>query len=198
MQATTTPSSLQRVRMFESDFLEKLSLVHPIVPALVWIPIVILSFYYGVIGKQISWGYAVGGLFFWTFAEYVLHRFVFHFQAKSSFGKRIQFIIHGNHHDVPNDPMRLVMPPVAGLLIATPFFISFVSLLGFDPGVVWFGGFICGYLAYDYTHYAVHHITPRTAWGRFVKRAHMVHHYDNPNTRWGVSSPLWDYIFRSF
>ena len=48
---------------------------------------------------------------FWTLTEYWLHRFVFHFEPEKGIGARLHWIIHGVHHDHPNDPLRLVMPP---------------------------------------------------------------------------------------
>ncbi|MCM2322727.1 MAG: sterol desaturase family protein, partial [Oligoflexia bacterium] len=47
----------------------------------------------------------------------------------------------------------------------------------------------------DYTHFAVHHFTPRTRYGKMLKQHHMLHHYVDPEARWGVSSPFWDYVF---
>jgi dihydroceramide fatty acyl 2-hydroxylase len=193
---------LESVRLFESDFLEKVSRVHPITPLLFWTPVIAFFLYrsFSVFGMSAGevFGIGVAALLVWTLVEYVLHRWVFHIEGKHPVAQRLHFIIHGNHHHVPQDPMRLVMPPLAGVIIATILFVPMFLVLG----PVWvnpfFAFFLVGYLAYDYTHYAVHHFTPRTAWGRFVKQAHMMHHYANPNSRWGVSSPLWDFVFGTF
>jgi len=189
----------QSLRMFESDFMESLSHVHPIAPLIVWGPVIAYLLYQtfsqAEVRGPIFAALAAAGFIVWTLTEYLLHRFVFHYYGNSPLTKRIYFIIHGNHHDDPNDPTRLVMPPVPALIIATPLYLGFRALLG--PAMVepFFAFFLIGYLCYDYTHYAVHHFTPRTAWGKYIKKYHMVHHFAGEESRWGVSSPLWDYIF---
>ena len=72
----------------------------------------------------------------------------------------MHFIIHGIHHDHPNDKMRLVMPPSVSIPLAAIFFLGFWLVLG-DAAFPAFGGFMLGYLAYDYTHYYVHHFMPK-------------------------------------
>lgn len=187
------------LRIFKSDFLERFTHVHPITPLLVWTPVIAFLFYRSFAVLQLSafmiGGMFAAGLFTWTLAEYLLHHYVFHFPAKSNFAKRFVFIIHGLHHDDPNDPTRLVMPPVAGVLIAIVLFSLFRLFLGAIYVQPFFAAFLIGYLCYDYTHYAVHHFTPHTRFGKFVKQNHMVHHFVNHDLYWGVSSPLWDYVF---
>ena len=58
-------------------------------------------------------------------------------------------------------------------------------------------GFMIGYLAYDLTHYATHHFPMRSKYAKYLKRHHMQHHYKDASTRFGVSSPLWDLVFRT-
>jgi sterol desaturase/sphingolipid hydroxylase (fatty acid hydroxylase superfamily) len=138
---------------------------------------------------------AIAALLSWSLFEYSLHRFVFHWAPKSEWGRRFVFIMHGNHHEDPQDPTRLVMPPAGGILIATPLFFLFRAVLGIELGEWFFAAFIVGYLCYDYTHFSVHFFRPRTGLGRWIKRYHMHHHFSTPDARWGVSSPLWDYVF---
>ena len=140
----------------------------------------------------------LAGLVIWTPTEYWLHRLVFHWQPKFRGGDRLHFIIHGVHHDHPNDAMRLVMPPAASIPLAALFFGLFVADLRHartpsrcSPG------FIAGYLVYDYTHYHVHHHTPKTELGRKLREQHMRHHFQDHHYGFGVSSPLWDVVFRT-
>jgi len=135
------------------------------------------------------------GFFLWTLVEYLLHRFVFHYESEGQLGQRIHFLIHGLHHNDPIDPTRLVMPPVASLILAVIFYSAFQCVLGPVFVEPFFAFFLIGYLCYDYIHFAVHHFTPRTRLGKFLKQSHMQHHYVNPNIHLGVSSPLWDYVF---
>lgn len=45
------------------------------------------------------------------------------------------------------------------------------------------------------THYVVHHVKPRTEMGARLRRHHYLHHFKSPDARYGVSTPLWDYVF---
>jgi hypothetical protein len=89
------------------------------------------------------------------------------------------------------------MPPAPAVAASAVLYCSFRAVLGpawVEPFFAWF---ILGYLAYDYTHFAIHARRPRTRLGRYLRRQHMLHHYVTPDAHWGVSSPLWDWIFRS-
>jgi sterol desaturase/sphingolipid hydroxylase (fatty acid hydroxylase superfamily) len=50
---------------------------------------------------------------------------------------------------------------------------------------------------YDMLHFYVHHAEPGTKYGQFLKRAHLLHHFQNPRLGFGVSAPWWDYIFKT-
>lgn len=189
----------QSIRIFKSDALERFTHVHPITPLVLWVPVIAYLFYLSSAIDHLSGSevirWAAAGFFIWTLFEYVLHRFIFHWTAQSPLQERIVYLMHGLHHDDPVDPTRLVMPPAAGLFLAVILFCIFRLVLG--PLIIhgFFGGFLVGYLCYDYIHYAVHHFTPRTRIGKYLKQSHMTHHYVSHNARWGVSSPIWDYVF---
>src|SRR6059058_5840932 len=146
-------------RMFESDLLDKLSRVHPAVPPILFGPTIVFliveGFIHGAGWATPAW--LVGGYFFWTLTEYWLHRIVFHFEPEQGIGARLHWIIHGVHHDHPNDPMRLVMPPSVSVPLTVLFLLGFDAALGTDWGLAVFSGFIAGYLAYDMLHYYTHH-----------------------------------------
>jgi sterol desaturase/sphingolipid hydroxylase (fatty acid hydroxylase superfamily) len=187
------------LRVFKSDFVEWFTHVHPIVPLLIWAPFSATLLWRSFAVRHLDSGTVVGlgaaGLLFWTLAEYVLHRYVFHFHAESPLEKRFQFIIHGLHHSDPVDPTRLVMPPFAAVVLCVILYSLFRLVLG--PALVepFFALFIVGYLCYDYMHFAIHHFNPRTRIGKAIKKHHMLHHFADHHARWGVSSPLWDYVF---
>lgn len=187
------------VRLFKSDLLEKFTHVHPVVPALFWIPIVGLLTYRSFAVHENTLldflGYGFLGLFFWTFIEYFLHRFVFHYPAKSPLGNRIIYLMHGLHHEDPADPTRLVMPPTPALIYAAILFPTFRFFLGATYVEAFIAFFLVGYLAYDYIHYYVHHFNPKNPVGKFLKKFHLMHHFADYESRWGVSNPLWDYVF---
>ncbi len=191
------------IRVFKSDFLERFTHVHPILPLVIWAPVVTYLLWrsFAVDHLGIFQIFALGGAGFllWTLAEYLLHRFVFHFYAETPFEKRLQFMIHGLHHDDATDATRLVMPPAASIAFSFLFFGLFKVVFGAISHVTFmdpfFALFIAGYLCYDYIHFGVHFFKPRTRIGKFLKQSHMKHHFVSPGSRWGVSSPLWDFVF---
>ena len=191
----------ETVRMFESDFMEAFSRVHFTVPLYIYIPVILIMLYLSIFVYYISAiniiGLFIGGIAAWTLTEYLLHRFVFHYKAKSKFGKKIHFIFHGVHHDYPSDSKRLVMPPSVSIPLALLFFFFFKLLFGQSLMLPFFAGFILGYLFYDISHYAIHHFNMHSKFWLAIKNHHMLHHYQDEYKGYGVSSPFWDYVFRT-
>jgi dihydroceramide fatty acyl 2-hydroxylase len=183
--------------MFESRLLDKLSRVHPAVVPLIFVPAIVIFFWLALRRIEVlpALGFAVGGYVFWTLTEYWLHRVVFHFEPEGGIGQRLHWMIHGVHHDHPNDPLRLVMPPSASVPLALLFLSLFWAVLGYDAALAFGGGFLGGYLAYDMLHYHVHHHTPRTAVGKRLRELHMRHHFQDDDRGFGVSAPYWDHVF---
>ena len=183
-------------KMFESDFLDFFTRVHPMVPVVLFGPVIVALAVFGVAGTG-GWAVAwiVGGYAFWTLTEYWLHRVVFHFEPDHPIGRRFHFIIHGVHHDHPNDPLRLVMPPSASIPLAALFLLAFWLVLGEGAWAAFGSGFLAGYLAYDMLHYHVHHHVPTTAMGKKLRELHMRHHFQDHDRGFGVSAPYWDHVF---
>ena len=183
--------------MFESPLLDRFTRVHPAVPPLLFGPVITYMLVEGVhrTGALNALGLAVGGYLFWTLFEYWLHRVVFHFEPERGIGARLHWMIHGVHHDHPNDPLRLVMPPSVSVPLATLLLWAFWNVLGYDRMLVFGGAFLAGYLAYDMLHYHVHHHTPRSALGRRLRELHMRHHFQDDERGFGISAPYWDTIF---
>ena len=185
-------------RMFETPVIERFSRVHPAMPFVFWLPVCgYLAFraYENSVGPVKGLSLGLLGLFVWTLAEYVLHRWVFHYVGPRLWQRRVHFVLHGVHHDFPQDSDRLVFPLGASIPFGITFYLLFRAIIGpvlVDP---LFAGFGLGYLAYDGTHYAIHHFRMSSRWGKWIKRHHMIHHHTGAHARWGVSSPLWDYVF---
>jgi sterol desaturase/sphingolipid hydroxylase (fatty acid hydroxylase superfamily) len=140
-------------------------------------------------------GWALLGVLCWTLAEYLFHRFVFHWVPDVSWGPRVHFFAHGVHHDWPDDRWRLVMPPVVSLVLGAAFHALARLLLG-DRGIPWFVGFAGGYVVYDLTHYAIHHVRgPVPRWFARIRAHHLRHHFRDPTRGFGVTSALWDRVF---
>ena len=197
----TQPSRADRLSASPPVFgwkpLDRLTRVHPVVPPLIFVPAIMLL---GSLGSgDLHWvPYLValaGGYGFWTLCEYWGHRAVFHFEPKHGLGARLHWMIHGVHHDHPNDPMRLVMPPSVSIPLAALFVWGFSAVLG-TPAFLPFGaGFLSGYLFYDMLHYHVHHHRPRSALCNRLCELHMRHHFQNHERGYGVSAPFWDHVF---
>jgi dihydroceramide fatty acyl 2-hydroxylase len=186
--------------LFDSRFLDFFSRVHPAIPAILFVPVVLVCAWLGLdngYGLLAVIGFVLGGLLIWTLTEYWLHRLVFHWEPDHPLGSRMHFIMHGVHHDHPNDRLRLVMPPAVSIPLAAVFLLGFLAIFGPAAGYPLFAGFILGYLIYDYTHYHVHHHVPRTTAGKRLREQHMRHHFQDHRYGYGVSSPLWDFVFRT-
>ncbi len=186
--------------LFENSLLNFFSRVHPAVPAVIFVPVVAVMYYLAIDAGSTALavlGLTAAGVAIWTLSEYWLHRLLFHWHPKFKGGDQLNFIIHGVHHDHPNDRMRLVMPPALGLPLAAIFLTLFVLAFGTPAGYISFAGFLIGYLIYDYTHYYVHHFVPKSKVGKRVREHHMRHHFQDHRFGYGVSSPMWDYVFRT-
>lgn len=186
--------------LFQSRFLDFFSRIHPVVPAAIYLPVIAALV---VLGARDGQGaleivlLALAGLFLWTLTEYWLHRKLFHWDPDHPIGHRLHFIIHGVHHDHPNDRMRLVMPPGASIPLAALFFGAFWLVFGVPTAYPLFAGFLLGYLGYDYTHYYLHHFVPKSQLGKKLREQHMRHHFQDHRYGFGVSTPIWDVVFRT-
>lgn len=209
----------ESVRMFRSDLLEATTYVRPWVPHLIYVPIVIALLWISPLGVSASALYFAVGLLIWTFIEYLLHRFAFHapdeimkethrisaglelndpvIPALPTMRHVIYFIFHGVHHEYPSDSLRLVMPPVASLPMGLVAWFIFSAIFG-QSAIPAFAGLLVGYLIYDTTHFVLHHKSVPTGFGKLIKKSHMRHHFLDPDEDYGVSSPLWDIVFRTY
>lgn len=193
-------NSTESIRMFKSSLMESMSKVHFTVPLYIYIPVIAYLSYLSITGTNVLLylGYLVFGFAVWTATEYILHRYVFHFVPKSKWGLRLHFIFHGVHHDYPRDKKRLVMPPSASIPMALILYFFFSLFFAVKANLYgFFAGFLIGYLIYDMLHYAMHHYNFKTGIMKRIKQHHMLHHYSDPAKGYGVSSAVWDKIFRS-
>jgi len=189
------------VRMFRSDLLESFSHIHPATPLVLGVPSLVAMVVWALAPLRMPVGaflatYAAG-LFAWTLMEYVMHRFVFHYEPRSAWGRKVHFTIHGVHHAYPQDATRLVMPPA----LSIPLGLAAFGLLWITVGLPWtpavFAGLVTGYMAYDSIHFAVHHLHFRNRVFQALKKQHARHHFQDPDRGYGVSNPLWDHVFRT-
>ena len=196
----------ESVPMFDSAFLNLFSRVHFSVPLFIYVPVAFYFLYQTIFVYKINIVYVfllfIVGLGIWTFTEYNLHRFLFHWMPPGKIGKRLHFIFHGVHHDYPRDSYRLVMVPTVSLPLAFAFYFLFQFIFGQlfgNPNFVapFFVGFVVGYLFYDMSHYALHHVNFKSKFMLDLKQHHMIHHYQEPEKGFGVSTKFWDHVYRT-
>lgn len=198
----TTDFQTGQAEIFKNPILERLTKTDPISNIIVYglVNTFLVYIAIGVMGLSI-WGFLalfVFGLFFWTFAEYMLHRFVFHWITEAKWSQRFHFIMHGAHHHYPTDKERLLMPPVPGIILASLLFGMFYVIfliIGYSQLVYgFFPGFFIGYLMYSFVHRATHVMRPPKRF-RDLWHHHSLHHYKYPNKAFGVSNTFWDRVF---
>lgn len=189
-------ASPQRVRLFQNNWLERLTLISPRMFIAIWTLLLPLAVWagWGSTGLLKGAGLFAIGLTIWSLFEYAMHRYLFHLEVDAPLLKWAIFLIHGNHHASPNDPLRGLMPlgvsvPVAGMVWG-----AFVLLCG-APGTWLFLGFIIGYVIYDTLHFACHHWPMTGKLGKALKRHHMRHHYVDDFGNFGISAIFWDVMF---
>lgn len=186
----------ETIRLFKNPILEYFSHIHPATPIVVYVPFLIIMSYFGF--RDIGFIYGIisfiTGALLWSLTEYIIHRWAFHYEPKTELGKKAHFLVHGIHHDYPRDATRLVMPLLVSVPLATLFYFLFQTVFGVYHFNI-FSGFIFGYVSYDSIHYATHHLDMKGKLGKFLKTYHLRHHYSDDHTAYGVSNPLWDYVF---
>ena len=195
------------IQVFENPILDHLSRANPWLPLLFWGPIAVASVAYGVfLSLQPTVAFSAlhalwlvpAGVFLWSFAEYWLHRSFFHFKPRAVWLRKTFYWVHEHHHQY-QERDRLVAPLMMSLPIAAAFVALFWAVSNGAPWVFpLFAGFILGYLAYDYTHFATHFIKTQNHWIKERRRKHLQHHFAYPNRWYGVSSPFWDYVFGTY
>ncbi|KAI9690270.1 MAG: fatty acid alpha-hydroxylase [Bathelium mastoideum] len=185
------------------NFLEPLSKTPWwVVPTVWWPPVFYLSF---VVSQSLSpiplALYWIVGLCIWTIVEYGLHRFLFHIDSVLPDNRvclTLHFLLHGIHHYLPMDRLRLVMPPTLFVVLATPFYFLATNVFWYDWNAamaVYCGG-IFGYTCYDMTHYFLHHKN-LPAYYRELKKYHLQHHFADYENGFGVTSRFWDRVFKT-
>lgn len=188
-----------QARLFKSDYMEMMTKTHPVVIYSMYLPVIIFMLYYGAAYRGVSAGRElvlfISGALFWSLFEYFMHRYLFHMVVERPWAKRFVYTMHGVHHEYPRDQERLFMPPVPSILVSSIIFSIMYLIMG-SYALAFFPGFLFGYLMYGSMHYAIHAFAPP----KFLKalwRNHHLHHYKEPDKGFGVSSVIWDVVFRT-
>ncbi|HET6542303.1 MAG TPA: sterol desaturase family protein [Chryseolinea sp.] len=198
MANVIAPKNKGTQKLFQNPVLEKLSRTHIAVPLTIFSVFALGLLAWSVTHTSLSAGTTIGlfllGMIAFTWVEYVVHRYVFHMKTYSAFRTKFQYIVHGVHHEYPKDKDRLAMPPLLSVTISTILLLLFRLVMG-DFTFAFLPGFIVGYAAYLGVHYMVHAFAPPKNIFKFLWINHGTHHYKNGEMIYGVSSPLWDYVY---
>lgn len=198
MEAIIHPNQ-KAPHIFKNKFLNLLTWSHPALIFTMYGIISAILIYIGItrfeLTSTIAFSLFFTGLFAWTLGEYLMHRFLYHEITDAGYDKGFRYVFHGVHHRYPNDGSKVVLPPVPSIIIAGIFFGIFYLLMGKYSWV--FGpGFMMGYSIYMWIHYAVHHY-PSPKRFNFWWRHHNIHHYQQHDRAFGVSTAIWDHVFRT-
>ena len=135
----------------------------------------------------------VTGAATWTLVEYLLHRFVFH----GSSPKAIGAVEHRQHHARPDYFAPWWQKALAALAVTAVMLPGVAFVAGAEISLCFTLGFIAMYLLYELLHRRAHTQPPRGPYGRWRRRNHFAHHFANPRRAHGVTSPMWDRVFRT-
>lgn len=191
----------ESVPLFKSPYLHFLTTIPFYVPLLIYVPVILYNAYTSFFVYHVAVWYffplVALGIAVWSFTEYNMHRFAFHWMPPGKLGAQVNFLLHGVHHAYPRDSKRLVMVPIISIPLAISFYYIFKLILGQSYVAPFFIGFVIGYLFYDMTHYALHHANFRSKFWLDLKQHHMIHHYSDPENGFGVSSKFWDLVYQT-
>jgi sterol desaturase/sphingolipid hydroxylase (fatty acid hydroxylase superfamily) len=194
------PKSSGTKALFQSPVLEKLSRTHISVPLIIFLSYSSALLYWSITHTTLSAGLTIGlffsGVLFFTWLEYMLHRHVFHMATVTKTREKIQYMMHGVHHEFPKDKSRLAMPPLLSITLASVLLLIFRVILG-DFVFAFLPGVLVGYSFYLSIHYMIHVFQPPNNFFKRLWINHSIHHYKNGEVVFGVSSPLWDYVYRT-
>ncbi len=191
------PDNFGSATLFSNPVLERISRTHISIPITLFLAISTVSFYYGVVSTSIPLGLGLGffalGILAFTFVEYMMHKHFFHMEPDTPLKDKLQYNVHGVHHDYPKDKDRLAMPPFVSAAYAAILYLLFTLIMG-DFALYFLPGFLLGYSGYLGVHYVVHVYNPPKNFLKVLWVNHAIHHYKDPDAAFGVSSPLWDYL----
>jgi sterol desaturase/sphingolipid hydroxylase (fatty acid hydroxylase superfamily) len=124
------------------------------------------------------------GLFAWTLVEYVIHGVLGHAHRTFVSG------LHEVHHRDPRAVFALgTWIPAAVVLVGA------AAIFGAAAGVIFFGGIVAGFAAYEVVHYRIHFARPAFAIEERLRARHLAHHFREPDAIFGVTTRLWDVAF---
>lgn len=135
---------------------------------------------------------ALAGAAAWTLLEYLIHRFLGHRWPGNPFG-----VEHVRHHATTH----YFAPSLKKAAVAAPVILALGAALAWPLGAAGAaacaGGLGAMYVLYEVVHRRAHTHGPRGAYGRWLRRHHFHHHFHAPHLNHGVTTPVWDVVFRT-
>ncbi len=141
-------------------------------------------------------GASILGILTWSLLEYLIHRWVAHargFWHATPFGQE-----HTRHHaegDYFAPTSRKALAAIFIMALISPLAIVLTNVV---PGAVFTASLVITYVAYEFLHRRLHTHMGNTAYGRWARHHHFHHHFVDPRTNHGVTSPLWDIVFGTY
>lgn len=186
--------------VWQHNVLGRYRLSSHLVPFYVYVPVVIVLAVIAITWAGVSLAAFciafLAALPLWTLNEYVTHRFLFHYEARNSFVRKLVYTMHTGHHEYPNDKRFMLI----GLNVSLPNTLITGLLFYVVTGQHWYGllaGWLSAYLFYDWLHFATHVYNFEARWFRAYKKHHLQHHYKHNDKNYGVVTALWDYVMRT-
>ena len=191
------PKHKGSAQLFQNPVLERMTHTHIAGPLTIFFAVAGVSLYYslsrGLLTGLVAFGLFLAGWLLFTLAEYLTHRYLYHMDTTSPTKARLQYTMHGVHHEYPKDKTRLAMPPILTLFVASLLFFIFRFSFG-NAGFGILAGFVFGYALYLFVHYAIHVYSPPKNFLKFWWHHHAMHHYRQEEIAFGVSTTLWDHL----
>lgn len=180
---------------FTSTVFNNVVHVHPAVAVAIFAPVALVGTVLSAGGTSVlaMVGWAAMGYVGWTLFEYWGHRLIFHYEPERGIGARLHWLIHGLHHEFPQDMRRSIMSPFVSVPTVAVTLLVSNGLLGVP--LVFGSGFVVGYLTYDLFHLYLHHGQPTSRLLRRLREDHMRHHFRDDTKGFGISAPYWDRVF---
>lgn len=198
MESSVVPKNKGTKQLFQNPILEKLSRTHISVPLVIFFLYASILLYWSITHTSLNALTTVGlffvGMISFTWVEYNVHRYIFHMSTYTKLREKMQYTMHGVHHEFPKDKDRLAMPPLLSITLSTILLLLFRLVMG-DLVFAFLPGFLVGYAGYLAIHYMVHAFQPprnvfKTWWVN-----HSIHHYKHGEYVFGVTSAFWDYVY---
>jgi dihydroceramide fatty acyl 2-hydroxylase len=131
----------------------------------------------------------------WPLVEWGLH-LTLHLPVFQVRGRRFELFLsreHRLHHRDPTIPEHTLFPPVGLLLFSVLFGGGAVVLLGPRTGLSAALAFHLGGLVNGWVHLVIHSAVPaKTRYFRRVRRAHLLHHFNDPRRGFAFTGPWVD------